>query len=465
MWPAKKDPQGILYLAITARHIEGAVRCEGDWLSETRLRAEIDQSLSLDTATESVSKTLGLWQVLLQQALSRSATKVSIVEIRVVVADSWLNQVCIPWSSALQEPLAAHAYMRSQLMLAACEWHDGDTIRSDDAAFGMPRLIVSYPAGLLAALTLLATNLKSSLGSVLPLSTAAWRQKKKTGGSRVLALLDDDWMLIAQGARRVTDVQVRTGFGEEDTSSSLIPALVSQWKRMRLRDSRLQDVERLQVLALRPNLRRAGEAVSEIEWMILPAQQTGSIVSVPVQLAQLASQSCLALDAIPIVQARGRRYRLLAAVTLIFAAAMGALAWQSSTRLRAVEARLIAQRKVPSAVMKAPRWSKEEAARIQAVNSAIREMNLPIGALMAALQAPREIQVALLSVDFSRPGASEQSVARIQAEARTGADMARYVSFLSDRAPFSGAYLTRHEIAVTEPEQPYRFTVEVSWRD
>jgi hypothetical protein len=114
-------------------------------------------------------------------------------------------------------------------------------------------------------------------------------------------------------------------------------------------------------------------------------------------------------------------------------------------------------------------WSRAEMAQVQAVNAAIRELNLPISSILRALEPPRDIRVAVLSVetavDTSVGTSSKTSSVKIFAEARSGAEMARYVSFVAERKPFTGAYLTRHEIDETSAERPYRFTVEAVWSE
>lgn len=77
-----------------------------------------------------------------------------------------------------------------------------------------------------------------------------------------------------------------------------------------------------------------------------------------------------------------------------------------------------------------------------------------------------DLRVAVLSLTTTPATSSSQaSRVKIVAEARTGADMARYVAFLAERKPFTGAYLSEHEIDENAPERPYRFTLEAEWTD
>jgi hypothetical protein len=149
---------------------------------------------------------------------------------------------------------------------------------------------------------------------------------------------------------------------------------------------------------------------------------------------------------------------------LLVAGGLSLLAWQAVQRVNGLQQQLEAVQ-LRSAPAAPAALSRDEQARVPAVNAAIREMNLPVSALLQALQPPRDIRVAVLGVDVlgASPGAT--TGIKITGEARTGAEMARYVAFVSSRKPFTGAYLTRHEIDDTTPERPYRFTVEAAWND
>ena len=74
------------------------------------------------------------------------------------------------------------------------------------------------------------------------------------------------------------------------------------------------------------------------------------------------------------------------------------------------------------------------------------------------------MRVAVLSMEAATSEKDEQvAIVKVQAEARTGAEMANYVAFLAERKPFGRAYLVQHEIDETSQERPYRFTVEALW--
>ena len=110
-------------------------------------------------------------------------------------------------------------------------------------------------------------------------------------------------------------------------------------------------------------------------------------------------------------------------------------------------------------------WSRDEIAQVQAVNIAVRELNMPIAPLLRALEPPQDISVAVLNVEMGGAALAQASSVKIVAEAKSSADMPRYVAFVAERKPFTGAYLTRHEIDENNPESRYRFTVEALWSE
>ncbi|MGK5033620.1 hypothetical protein, partial [Janthinobacterium sp. MDT1-19] len=113
-----------------------------------------------------------------------------------------------------------------------------------------------------------------------------------------------------------------------------------------------------------------------------------------------------------------------------------------------------------------PGWSGEEATRVRAVNAAIAALNVPLAAILRALAPPRDLRIALLSVQTGA-GAAQAGAGSVNivAEAPSSAEMARYVAFVAESRPFVTAYLVRHEVDETTAERPFRFMVEARWSE
>lgn len=110
-------------------------------------------------------------------------------------------------------------------------------------------------------------------------------------------------------------------------------------------------------------------------------------------------------------------------------------------------------------------WTKQEIKQAQAINTTIRQLNLPFSTFMEALQPPEDIRVAILSLDLDATASSKTAHIKMVAEAKTTGEMAQYISFLAQRKIFSGVFLVSHERVETTPEHPYRFNLELRWED
>lgn len=395
-------------------------------------------------------------------------------QVRVVIADRWLALGSVPWNHSMGNHASAIGYGKAQLIGAGFEVGPEDTVRLDDMPFGAPRLVVAYPNQLLAELRQLSESLGAHLVSVLPLSVAAWqvvREEQKTCPA-ALAVLDNGAFLFAIGDEGqcgvLRDVIIRTGM-DDGSESEAFSRLHKAWQRLCLRDPRLNKIEQLKVLSLAEAKLPVSleKPFARLEWPPLHAvAKWEKAVSSSLCLAALSSSVSHALDALP-AKPMLTRWRLLSfGILLLFVGFVVFQAVQMNSFKQVLESRVRTAKNVLPAPAPAAPWSNEERARIQAVNAAIRELNLPISPILRALQPPQDIRVAVLSVETSALASSNKlSNVKITAEAQTGAEMARYVAFVAERKPFTGAYLLRHEIDERSAERPYRFTVEIQWND
>ncbi len=101
------------------------------------------------------------------------------------------------------------------------------------------------------------------------------------------------------------------------------------------------------------------------------------------------------------------------------------------------------------------------ATQIYAINTAIAQLNLPWTELFAALEAAQSPAIALVALE---PDAKKRSVV-VQAEAKTSQQMIAFAERLKQTPLFEEAILAKHEIREQDPNRPYRFTVELRWRE
>lgn len=101
--------------------------------------------------------------------------------------------------------------------------------------------------------------------------------------------------------------------------------------------------------------------------------------------------------------------------------------------------------------------AKETAEKIKAVNAHVLALNTPWESILRAIEPPKAMAVALLSLDTSGRGGA----LRVAGLAARPEGMTDYVSLLAERRAIGTAYLLKHEIM---PDSEYRFDVEAEWR-
>lgn len=158
------------------------------------------------------------------------------------------------------------------------------------------------------------------------------------------------------------------------------------------------------------------------------------------------------------------RVHPLAWLMLCAALSAGLIVWQQAQKLRALqqEQQLLLERqqnrlqaRTPSA---RPVVVKTEivAAKANAVNAAIGQLNLPWHDLLAALEAATPKTIALLAIE---PDAKKQLL-KGQAEAKDSDGMLDYLEQLKKQPFFAQVALTKHEINEQDPNKPLRFQFE-----
>lgn len=442
-----------LLLVIGAQRIEWAVHdsASGEWRAGAAGAGALGSGDA--TATDAIDTLAG--------ALGRIEAAPPLAAMRVLVADNWLASATLPWSSQVERGVGLDGSARVRLAAAGAEADSAATVRIDPAPFGAPRMVQAYPAALLALLHRNAARLGAPLVSVLPLSVACWDYARRHAprAPAALAVQGAGLMMLARradgAARHMADLLVR----HAPQPGPAREPLQQLWQRQCLRDPQLAALDQVVLVELE------ADGAAPLAPFVAPSWDSGD--GAPSRALLLAAAApAHRLDAL------AQRTRLtpprLAALALLALTTVAALlsAAQATRHAAALRARVeAAPAQVPVAVP-APAWSRAELARVQAVNVAIRELNLPFPAILRALAPPPDLRVAVLSVTTAASqSAAQPSHVKLVAEARSAAEMARYVAFLAERKPFTGAYLTEHEIDETSPERPYRFTVEAAWKD
>jgi hypothetical protein len=99
--------------------------------------------------------------------------------------------------------------------------------------------------------------------------------------------------------------------------------------------------------------------------------------------------------------------------------------------------------------------------QILAINAAIGQLNLPWAELFQAFEAAKPDTVALIALE---PDGKKRALI-VQAEARNPEQMIAFAERLKQLPMFEEAFLTKHEIREQDPNRPYRFTLDLRWRE
>lgn len=465
MWRARRSGEWLMVVGL--REVECGLLTDGQWRAESLLRQAIESGRAASAA--GLANGLKALADAVVQARAVTSSAPVVTGLRVLVLEHWLSSVRVPWErGGVGEPQA-----RAQLRAAGCDVGHDDVVCLGRGGFARPRWAVGYPHELIDGLEAMARQLRVELRSVAPLGAAAWRfaqdasrgrakhraQGPGQGREDALGVLGDGWFVLLHGKAAPSEATMRCCGGDEDGDGPHA-ALHAQWQRLQMRDPQRVSWGVPACLDLR------GHAEDIAVNTSMMAARSGP--SPALELARRVSKRCLDGEAVPSKPHVG----WLGGIALAAVAAVAAVALLQATQATA-EAR-DARQALASAAANAARpkavqrrvWTREEMARVQAVNTAVRELNLPVRPLLNALQPPADLRVVLLRIDLqgAAPGGAEQLHGiKLTAQAPSAAEMARYVGFLGETKPLKQAYLTHHEWVEVGAERSYRFTVEAGW--
>jgi hypothetical protein len=424
------------------------------------------QNIDVDASSSLMDAIGGLRAVIRKSASLETGAKPKRVSISVLISDNWLAHTTLPWSDAIRSR-KSDQFARSCLAASGVVTGSADPVRIADDAFGEPRLCVAYRAQYVDELSQLASEINGRLDFILPLSIAAWSYvRREEKGMNAFAVVDKGAITLGYGSQSLQEVWVRSGNNDktDDLNESAIE-LQRLWQRAKLRNPHFHNLNKLYVVnLLSSDIPLPSESYIQIDTGKLRRAEV--LLSPALLLAANIRKSCAhSLNVVATPKRMSPSALAVSLIALIVALGLSAQAWNKQQQIKRITDRRAAEIVARSARPFQVSLSKEEIVKAKAYNAAIRELNLPIASLLRALQPPADIQVAVLSVDTGSDVADDDqgAVVKIIGEAKSGTDMTRYVSFVSDRRPFSMAYLTHHEIDDARAERPYRFSLEARW--
>ena len=381
--------------------------------------------------------------------------------VRVCISDHWLAVACLPWSPSLLRVDQARGYARQQLMAAGFQLDAGDSIAIDDGPYGEPRLAVAYSVSIMAALNGFAAAIDASIAAVLPLSALSWRLAGLgAGAGAVLAVLEDESVLLIHGRRRLSAVVARRLVCDGTGGDNRAAALQELWQRQCLRYPSWSEVSAVKWLDLSARSWRQGAMPSPWDGVALGIARPEGLSCRAMSLLAVVQMDDAALNVVPRTGLVWGWWGALGA--LLLSALVIGMQGQAALRSRqATAAQADSGRSAPVVAPVAQALSITETKRLKSVNAAIAGLNIPVSKLLQALQPPKDIEVGILSLDIS--AAEMPYSAKIVAESSSGDDMVRYVDFLASSAPYIRVQLRRHEWLASDTGRRYRFALEASW--
>ena len=159
--------------------------------------------------------------------------------------------------------------------------------------------------------------------------------------------------------------------------------------------------------------------------------------------------------------------RMLGIALLVLGSVVAAVGvWQyvaASRELERIEADIrsatgAAERRRAVSARPAPQIAE---AKVSAINNAIARLNVPWNELFAAFEAERPKEVGLLAL-LPDP---RRRVLVVHAETLTARAMTDFVDRVRAVPSFADAVLVKHERREQDVGQPYRFAIEVHWKE
>ena len=399
-------------------------------------------------------------------------------DIHVIASERWLQSLSVPWSQALLRTETEQTFLRDQFFASGVVLAPADVLRIGDGPHGQPRLAILYPCQLIQALREWSSQQGGALISVQPFYLAGWallrqsakrtlsRGKSSQSQWRMLAVSDKDSMTLVYGPAGVSaEHGIIEGISHRRTDliSDEFESVQIAWRRFILRNPHFNALENIPVLNA-----SSGSFVhlSQGEIQRPDDASLNSGIDDLVLAANVMTGHPLRFENVAPSWKPWHWLILFALLGTVFFLAIRIGVSASEHRKLALKISEIHRSTASLQVVK--NWNKEEVNRVQSINRAVRDLNVPVDALLEALIPPKDIKVAVLGMETvgkTLSASSKTSSIKLTGQACSTADMARYVAFVSDRKPFTGASLLRHEISEILGRCPYKFTVEAKWSD
>lgn len=463
---ARSKVGATLYLSVGAQTLHAAVYAQGEWQRESivELPFQAGAGGAKNSALEGLLDSLQLLQQRLSADLVPRVLAQGHADVCVSISTRWLPNETLPWSD-IMGTVGLRAVATDYLQHSGFAVELQDVVCWEDSPWGSSRWVLAYPATIMQALEQLASAMGGRLVSLLPAVSlvAQWfvQQRARTGmvgyvESGLLYLVEVEDGYVQSTMQRALDDAAM-----ESEDARLTEGVSRLWHGIRLRTPHLHEATELAVLFESDSL-NAENAVG-LRSLVWP-QPTQSHIVPLLRTLRIVQKKRNALDAVKVRASFGGMNLFFLVASSVVVLALVLLAIFNFQTIHRLES---AQQAAHSPVVQSVPivLSKAQKDQVLAINSAIRQLNMPVAELLRALNPPQDIRVALLGIDLIDDD-SDAGLPKLKlsAEALSGEDMTRYVGFLDGRRPFVQASLVRHEVMQNVSESPWRFTMELTWR-
>jgi hypothetical protein len=100
------------------------------------------------------------------------------------------------------------------------------------------------------------------------------------------------------------------------------------------------------------------------------------------------------------------------------------------------------------------------ALEVKRANEVLRQLTLPWGELLEAVESAAGKKVSLLALEPD----TEKQVVKISGEARDFVSLLNYITQLEEKEVFGPVYLQSHQVQERDPDKPVRFSLLAVWR-
>jgi hypothetical protein len=314
-------------------------------------------------------------------------------------------------------------------------------------AFRMPGVMARVPSSLVDVLRPYLGPWRLECAATPELAVAVSGRRGEQKNSSVVAVVEPDCLTFLRlNGSYLVDVYAQPGVVAASTASAQVE---EAWHRLALREVGFSEGGERAIVSS-PGLLSTGTEIAGVRAVVVDAQSL--------------QRRPAALLAWPFDRSPWRGWKGVACAASLVLVIMSLVHLQRALREQAVrhEARAVVTAPLAPAATRSLAEQKDRSARITRINDAVRLLNAPVEALLAAARPASGSGTALLALQL-RTGKEQALV--LEGTAATMQGMADYVKMVAAKPVFTSVWLSRHTTASPEEGGGFHFQIEARWRE